>query len=214
MSYKDTTKAFSHFSCDITPIDNIHPALKKYNITFGDIRRISHDIGIAPPTLFGIVTGITRGDGSITRRLITFFDADDIEELNREYNPYRNMSFLSQEGVEKYDVRQHFLAGMLEPGNAIKTDDDRWVVISGVEKTQSSIRIFSGGFFLATLHKESRLTVALPSEGNVVDDPKEDIVRRGSFKSTREVFDGDIGDTSDFYNIYRDIASAISKKKK
>lgn len=139
-----------------------HPAVEKYHFTMSDIHREGMTHGIAPPTLFGILIGRVLSNDVIDARLKKFIAPEDVDALRNDYNPMRNYQFVDTEsGRNKYDVHQRYPAGMLKKGDALHTDDNRWMIVSDVERTNSQIKIFSGDAFVCSLLKHTMLTVAV-----------------------------------------------------
>lgn len=142
------------------PVPLPHPVMEKYHWTMGDIYYYSIAIGVAPPVLFGIVTGRIRSNTVINEQLSTIIDAGDVQSMMEDYDPYRHMKFIDSIR-DTVTIRQRYLVSLLQPGDAIKTDDGRWLVVSHVTEKKKICHIFSSNVYVATLRKDSMITVAI-----------------------------------------------------
>lgn len=192
-------------------IPNPHPAIEKYNFTMGDVHREGMTHGIAPPTLFGILIGRIKSNSIIDSRLERFIGAEDVKSLRDDYDPLRNYQFIDLEtSKNKYNVHQRYPAGMCKRGDALHTDDDRWMIISDIEKTNSQCKIFSGGVLVMSLSKSTLLTVAVSvSEANPnVGEINKPGVKRGR-RSTVKFFERSNPDDFDYDSLYQTIYDNI-----
>ena len=204
-------KIFTDPQYDDTPISKVHPVMRKYHLSFGDIRRYSHDIGVAPPVLFGIVTGTTLGGEEIKRRLGAIFDIQDVQKLYDDYNPYRHMLFVGDENIAQYNVFHNRIASLIEPGDAIRTDDNRWLIITDIQISKRSILLFSQGFFVARIHKDSRLIMATPVNDKGAENMDDTQAKKRWSVSigTQDFFEGGVPQDENFATLYRDITKVV-----
>lgn len=192
-------------------IPNPHPAIEKYNFTMGDVHREGMTHGIAPPTLFGILIGRIKSNSIIDSRLERFIDVEDVKALREDYDPLRNYQFIDLDtSKNQYNVHQRYPAGMCKRGDALHTDDNRWMIISDIEKTNSQCKIFSGGVLVMSLSKSTLLTVAVSvSEANPnVGEINKPDVKRGK-RSTVKFFERSNPDDFDYDSLYQTIYDNI-----
>lgn len=193
-------------------IPHQHPAIEKYNFTMGDVHREGMTHGIAPPTLFGILIGRIKSNSIINSRLERFIDKEDVQALVDDYDPLRNYQFIDLESsTSKYNVHQRYPAGMCKKGDALHTDDDRWMIISDIEKTNSQCKIFSGGVLVMSLSKSTLLTVAVAvSEKNPhLGDNISKVNAKKSRQSAVKFFERSNPDDFDYDSLYQTIYDNI-----
>ena len=192
-------------------IPHPHPVIEKYNFTMGDVHREGMTHGIAPPTLFGILIGRIKSNSIIDSRLERFIDADDVKTLREDYDPLRNYQFIDfKKSRSKYNVHQRYPAGMCKKGDALHTDDDRWMIISDIEKTNSRCKIFSGGVLVMSLSKSTLLTVAVSvSEANPYLGDIDRIDTKRGKKSAVRFFERSNPDDFDYDSLYQTIYDSI-----
>lgn len=188
-----------------------HPAIEKYHFTMADIHREGMTHGIAPPTLFGILIGRIKSNSVIDSRLKLFIDPQDVQSLHDDYDPLRNYQFVNTDkDRNKYVVHQRYPAGMCKKGDSIHTDDDRWMILSDVEKTNSQCKFFSGGVLVMSLSKSTLLTVAVAvSEKNphVGENPLP--TKDKGTPSTVKFFERSNPDDFDYNELYQTIYDNI-----
>lgn len=207
MSIKKFGKDPSYYK----PIPSPHPAIEKYNFTMEDVHREGMNHGIAPPTLFGILIGRIKSNGFIDSRMERFIDPEDVRALKEDYDPLRHYQFFDEdESKGLYTVNQRYPAGMCKKGDCLHTDDDRWIIISDIEKTNSTCRIFSGGALVATVSKSTLLTVAVAArEKNPYVGKKLKKVGKKKPYPTVKFFERDHPDDFDYNDLYQTIYDSL-----
>ena len=189
------------------PLPNPHPAVEKYHFSMADIHRHGMTYGIAPPTLFGILIGRIKSNVIIDSQMEKFLNKEDVQALNDDYDPLRHFQFIDLENSRnKYSVSQRYPAGMCKKGDGLRTDDGRWMIISDIEKTNTMVKIFSGGALVLSMSKSTLLTVAVahrtyrPYLGDV-----EKATKKKTKKSTTKFFEEYKPDDFDYDEVYQTI---------
>lgn len=195
------------------PLPCPHPVMKKYGFTIGDVHRMSLTLGIAPPTLFGILTGRILSNDILDGYIKKVVEPEDVDALRRDYNPLRHYQLLGEEYKDRYAVFQGYFAGKLRRGDAVLTDDDRWILISGVEPDGNMVRVFSRGVLVVSLRKNMMVTAAIMNgkPGSPVRVPLKS--ENDETRETNEDFFASINPGErPFNDIYQEIRSTISRK--
>lgn len=188
-----------------------HPAIEKYHFTMADIHQLGMTYGLAPPTLFGILIGRIKSNEIIDLRLEKFLDREDVAALREDYDPLRHFQFVDLDNSRNmYHVQQRYPAGLCKKGDGLHTHDGRWIIINDVERTNTTVRFFSGNALLTTMSKSILLTVAVST--SVVHPNVGDIERamgRKSRKSTVKFFENETKGDFSYDQLYKSIYDSL-----
>lgn len=199
------------------PLPYPHPAIEKYHFTIGDVHHHAITLGLAPPTLFGILIGRIATNSVINDRLSIILSDDDIRALEDDYNPLRHYAVVDDKDCyhDAYTVYQNYPAGMIQPRDGIHIDTGQWIIISHVDMLEHTIRLYSRGVVVMTLYRATMMTVAVYQRVTDTNLPPQAATYSGvspkSIQDSKEKFFGHATqDRFDYDELYRTIKSTIS----
>lgn len=142
----------------------LHPAVKE-GMTVKDCYVIGASCGVNPQTVAGIIMGRVKPSEMIAKKIAPELGSDVVREIMDDFDPSRYYKFAEKgSNPQTYEKAYWLPVSKIEAGDKILTDNERWLIVSGIALSEKSVRIFSGDIICAIVPRSSHLIVSKPKD--------------------------------------------------
>lgn len=141
----------------------LHPAVRE-GVTVRDCYSIGASCGVNPQTIAGILMGRIKPSEMIAEKIIPELGETVVKEIMEDFNPNRYYQFSELNQSYLYQDAVWMPVYKISRGDRILTDEDKWLIVSGVSVSEKSVRIFSGDIICAIIPRSSHLIVSKPKD--------------------------------------------------
>lgn len=141
----------------------VHPAFNT-SFTVGDCYDIAAITGLNVQDITGVIIGRTKPNDVVAERLIPYFGEEIVNQLIKDYNPYRFYEYVEIRDKHKYTFLKDVKSVDLLVGSCIYTNDGRWLKISNIESTETTTSLYSGGAHVGRFSNTTFFKAMIPKK--------------------------------------------------
>lgn len=141
----------------------VHPVFNT-SFTVGDCYDIAAITGLNVQDITGIIIGRTKPNDVVAERLVPYFGEEIVNQLIKDYNPYRFYEYVEISDKSKYMFLKEVKSVDLLVGSCIYTNDGRWLKISNIESTETTTSLYSGGSHVGRFSNATFFKAMIPKK--------------------------------------------------